>query len=221
MAEKKLNGTAIVTYRCNARCSMCSRYKAPSRPEEDITLDIIKKLPPMSFTNIAGGEPFIRTDLKDAVRELYEKSDINTNGYFTDPYGDAMPCNGTKDEEVMGSLNSQDWEELWNLAQAEKVRNVVRHCNRNCRRIGSASPAMYKYIWKPGFWVIKHKLKALVFKKRHEMSELKIVRDFNSGVVSKEELDGCSTCDKCTVADDGLWETSKADARVFEAHEVL
>ena len=29
-AEKKLNGTVIVTYRCNARCSMCNRYKAPS-----------------------------------------------------------------------------------------------------------------------------------------------------------------------------------------------
>lgn len=27
MAEKKLNGTVIVTYRCNARCSMCNRYK--------------------------------------------------------------------------------------------------------------------------------------------------------------------------------------------------
>ena len=29
--EKKLNGTVIVTYRCNARCSMCNRYKAPSK----------------------------------------------------------------------------------------------------------------------------------------------------------------------------------------------
>lgn len=28
--DKKLNGTVIVTYRCNARCSMCNRYKAPS-----------------------------------------------------------------------------------------------------------------------------------------------------------------------------------------------
>lgn len=35
--EKKLNGTVIVTYRCNARCSMCNRYKAPSKPEEDIS----------------------------------------------------------------------------------------------------------------------------------------------------------------------------------------
>ena len=71
---KKLNGTVIVTYRCNARCSMCNRHKAPSKQEE-ITLETIKKLPPMYFTNITGGEPFIRTDLKDIVRELYKKSD--------------------------------------------------------------------------------------------------------------------------------------------------
>ncbi len=40
----------------------------------------------MYFTNITGGEPFIRTDLKDIVREL-KKSDrivISTNGFFTD-----------------------------------------------------------------------------------------------------------------------------------------
>lgn len=42
MAEKKLNGTVIVTYRCNARCSMCNRYKAPSKPEEEISIETIK-----------------------------------------------------------------------------------------------------------------------------------------------------------------------------------
>ncbi len=85
--EKKLNGTVIVTYRCNARCSMCNRYKAPSKPEEEISIETIKKLPKMYFTNITGGEPFIRTDLKDIVRELYKKSDrivISTNGFFTE-----------------------------------------------------------------------------------------------------------------------------------------
>ena len=45
MADKKLNGTVIVTYRCNARCSMCSRFKAPSRAEEEISIETIKKLP--------------------------------------------------------------------------------------------------------------------------------------------------------------------------------
>ena len=87
VGEKKLNGTVIVTYRCNARCSMCNRYKAPSKPEEELSIETIKKLPKMYFTNITGGEPFIRKDLPDIVRELYKLSDrivISTNGFFTD-----------------------------------------------------------------------------------------------------------------------------------------
>ncbi len=41
----------------------------------------------MAFTNITGGEPFVRQDIPDIVRELYRKSDrivVSTNGYFTD-----------------------------------------------------------------------------------------------------------------------------------------
>lgn len=85
--SEKLNGTVIVTYRCNARCNMCNRHKAPSRPEEELTLATIRKLPPMSFCNITGGEPFLREDLPEIVRELRKKSDrivISTNGFFTD-----------------------------------------------------------------------------------------------------------------------------------------
>lgn len=377
-SEKKLNGTIIVTYRCNARCTMCNRYKAPSRPNEEISLDTIKKLPRMYFTNITGGEPFIREDLPDIVRELYKKSDrivISTNGYFTDriiklaeefpkvgirvsiegleqtnneirglpdgfnrgystlkklvemghpdvgfgmtvqdknapdlvplyhlanelhmefataslhnsfyfveakniihdrpmvaqnfedlinellksnepkkwfrayfnhglinyiygqprllpcdmafdtffidPYGDVMPCNGTKDKEVMGNLNEQSWDELWNSEQAEKVRNVVRHCDRNCWMIGSVSPAMHKYIWKPAAWVIAHKLRP---GKKYDMHELKIVRDYEGGRVTKEDLDKLSTCDMSAVVNDGLSAASKADAHVFETSEVV
>jgi MoaA/NifB/PqqE/SkfB family radical SAM enzyme len=377
-SEKKLNGTIIVTYRCNARCTMCNRYKAPSRPDEEISLDTIRKLPRMYFTNITGGEPFIREDLPDIVGELYKKSSrivISTNGYFTDriiklaeefpnvgirvsiegleqtnneirglpdgfnrgystlkklvemghpdvgfgmtvqdknaldlvplyhlanelhmefataslhnsfyfveakniihdrpmvaqnfedlinellksnepkkwfrayfnhglinyiygqsrmlpcdmafdtffidPYGDVMPCNGTKDKEVMGNLNKQSWDELWNSEQAEKVRNVVRNCDRNCWMIGSVSPAMHKYIWKPAAWVLAHKLRP---GKKYDMHELKIVRDYEDGKVTKEELDKLSTCDMSAVANDGLSEASKAEAHVFETSEVL
>ena len=381
MADKKLNGTVIVTYRCNARCTMCSRYKAPSRPDEELSIETIKKLPKMYFTNITGGEPFIRQDLKDIVRELYKKSDrivISTNGFFTDriidlceefpevgirisieglqqtndeirgledgykrgyetlkklvelkhpdvgfgmtvqdrnandlvplykisdelgmefataslhnsfyfvesknvihdrpmvaknfeelvndllksnspkkwfrayfnhglinyisgqprllpcdmafdtffidPYGDVMPCNGTKDKEVMGNLNKQSWDELWNSEQAEAVRAKVRHCDRNCWMIGSVSPAMHKYIWKPAAWVVKHKAKSLLGMKAYDMHELKVVRDYEEGRVTKEQLDACSTCDMCAQVNDGLSAASKADAHVYETHEAL
>lgn len=359
----KLNGTVIVTYRCNAKCNMCNRYKAPSNPEEEILVETIKKLPKMYFTNITGGEPFIREDLIEIVRELREKSDrivISTNGFFTDriialckefpdigirisiegleetnneirglvdgfnrgydtlkklvamgikdvgfgmtvqdknakdiislynlsdelnvefataslhnsfyfveakniihdrpmvaqefenlvnkllaskspkkwfrayfnhglinyiysqkrllpcdmsfdtffidPYGDVMPCNGTKDKEVMGNLTTQSWEELWNSPQAAEVRKKVRCCDRQCWMIGSVSPAMHKYILVPMLWVLHHKLKFWT-KKKYSMYENKIVRDYRDGKVDKEELDRLSTCDVCAVANDGL-----------------
>lgn len=369
MSDKKLNGTVIVTYRCNARCSMCNRYKAPSKPEEEIGIETIKKLPPMYFTNITGGEPFIRTDLKDIVRELYKKSDrivISTNGFFTeriidlckefpnvgirisiegleetnneirglqdgfqrgystlkrlrkmgmrdvgfgmtvqdknasdlvplyeisnemgmefataslhnsfyfvetkniiqdrlwvaknfeklinrllssrspkkwfrayfnhglinyifsqkrllpcdmsfdtffiDPYGDVMPCNGTKEKEVMGNLNCQTWDEIWNSKEAEQVRKKVRCCERNCWMIGSVSPAMHKYIWIPAWWVIRHKFKALFLKKPYSMYENKIVREYKAGKVTKEQLDKFSTCDKNGIIHNGLPEENE------------
>ena len=380
MAEKKLNGTVIVTYRCNARCTMCNRYKAPSKPDEEISIETIKKLPKMYFTNITGGEPFIREDLPDIVRELYKKSDrivISTNGFFTDriiklceefpnvgirisiegleqtnneirglndgfnrgystlkklvemkhpdvgfgmtvqdknakdlvalydlsnemgmefataslhnsfyfveakniihdrpmvakefeklinklseskspkkwfrayfnhglinyiygqkrllpcdmafdtffidPYGDVMPCNGTKCKEVMGNLNEQSWDELWNSEKAEKVRNVVRHCSRNCWMIGSVSPAMHKYIWKPAWWVIKHKVKFWT-KKKYSMYELPIVRQYKEGKVSKEELDKLSTCDLNAVIDNGLSDASKEQLKYKTGEEIV
>ncbi len=380
MADKKLNGTVIVTYRCNARCSMCNRYKAPSKPEEEISIETIKKLPKMYFTNITGGEPFIRTDIKDIVRELYKKSDrivISTNGFFTDrivdlckefpqigirisieglentnneirglengyqkgyqtlktlremgmtdvgfgmtvqdknapdlvplyklsdemgmefataslqnsfdfveakniikdrpmvaknfenlvnellaskspkkwfrayfnhglinyiygqkrllpcdmsfdtffidPYGDVMPCNGTKDKEVMGNLNRQSWDELWNSPEAEAVRKKVRCCDRECWMIGSVSPAMHKYIWVPLWWVIRHKLKFWT-KKKYSMYENKIVRDYRDGKVTKEELDKCSTCDMCATVNNGLSAESMEQLKNKTGEEIV
>lgn len=378
---KKLNGTVIVTYRCNARCNMCNRYKAPSRPDEEISLETIKKLPPMYFTNITGGEPFIREDLRDVVAELRKKSDrivISTNGFFTDriialckefpdigirisiegleqtnneirglpdgfnrgyttlkklrqmglkdvgfgmtvqdrnaadlvplydlsneldmefataslhnsfyfveakniiknrpmvaenfeklinellnsnspkkwfrayfnhglinyiygqkrllpcdmsfdtffidPYGDVMPCNGTKDKEVMGNLNEQSWDELWNSEQAEKVRSVVRHCDRDCWMIGSVSPAMHKYIWVPAWWVFRHKFLRFWKKKKYSMYELKVVRDYRDGKVTKEMLDKCSTCDMHAVVNNGLSEASKEQLKDKSGEEIV
>jgi MoaA/NifB/PqqE/SkfB family radical SAM enzyme len=297
---------------------MCDCFKDPSKPEDEITLDIIKKLPEMAFTNITGGEPFIRKDIPNIVRELYKKSNrivISTNGYFTDriialckefpkvgirisieglqetndairgipdgynrgyttlktlvemghsdvgfgmtvqdmncedlvplyklsdelnmefatatlhnsfyfrksdnkiinklkvaqnfeklinellkskspkkwfrayfnhglinyiygrkrllpcdmsrdaffidPFCDVIPCNGMEEKAVMGNLKEQTWDELWNSDQSNSVRECTKRCDRNCWMIGSAAPAMNRYIWVPGWWVFKHKI---------------------------------------------------------------
>lgn len=129
--------------------------------------------------------------------------------FFIDPYGDVMPCNGTKDKEVMGNLNECDsWEELWESTQAQEARKKVRCCDRNCWMIGSVSPAMHKYIWVPVLWVLRHKFKFWT-KKKYSMYENKIVRDYRDGRISKEKLDACSTCDMHAVVNDGLSEKSR------------
>ena len=121
-----------------------------------------------------------------------------------------MPCNGTKDKEVMGNLNHQTWDELWNSAEAENVRRKVRHCDRQCWMIGSVSPAMHKYIWKPAWWVFIHKIKGIFSDKPYSMFENKICRDYYDGIVTKEQLDKCSTCDINAIINNGLSEASKA-----------
>ena len=115
--------------------------------------------------------------------------------FFIYPFGDVMPCNGTKEKEVMGNLNQNTWEEIWNGKEAENVRKKVRCCDRQCWMIGSVSPAMHKYIWVPGFWVIKHKIKAIFVKEPYSIYENKICIRYANGQVSKEELDKCSTCE--------------------------
>lgn len=343
MVKRKLYGTVIVTYRCNAHCNMCDCFKDPTKPEEEIALEEIKKLPEMAFTNITGGEPFIRKDLPEIVKELYKKSDrivVSTNGYFTDriialckefpkigirisieglqesndkirgipdgfnrgyktlktlvemkhpdvgfgmtvqdmncedlvplyeisdeydmefatatlhnsfyfrktdnkiddkyhvarnfenlinellkskspkkwfrayfnhglinyiygnkrllpcdmsknaffidPFSDVIPCNGMVEKAVMGNLHqAETWEELWDSPRAEEVRRCTGKCDRNCWMIGSAAPAMHKYIWVPAWWVVKHKL----FKGgRYNLSENPFIPEPGSNSIKK------------------------------------
>ena len=318
MSKGNLHGTVIVTYRCNARCNMCDCYKDPTKASEEIDLATIEKLPDnMVFTNITGGEPFIRKDIADIVEILYRKTQrivISTNGYFTDrilelcekypeigirisiegleetnnlirglpdgfnrgygtlkklvemghkdvgfgmtvqdinakdllplynmsnelgmefatatlhnsfyfrkkdnkidskenvarafeelinvllkskspkkwarayfnhglinyiygnkrllpcemgsngffldPFGNVLPCNGSDKPMVMGNLHEKEFDEIWTSNQASEVRCQVKNCNKECWMIGSASPAMKQRIWIPAMWLFKYK----------------------------------------------------------------
>ena len=148
--------------------------------------------------------------------------DMAFDTFFVDPYGDVMPCNGTKDKEVMGNINEvSTWEELWNSKEADAVRAKVRNCNRNCWMIGSVSPAMHKYIWIPVMWVLRHKFLRYFKNKKYSMFENKIVRDYRDGKVTKEELDRCSTCDFNAVINDGLSESSREQLKNKTGEEIV
>ena len=87
--------------------------------------------------------------------------------------------------------------------------------------IGSVSPAMHKYIWKPAAWVLWHKAKALFTKHPYSMYELKICRDYRDGKVTKEELDRCSTCDMTCAAANGLSRASQEELKTRTGEEIV
>jgi len=314
----KLHGSIILTYRCNAKCNMCEVWKHPSKISEEIGVDVIEKLPQMFFTNITGGEPFVRQDLFEIVGVLRKKTRrivISTNGYFTDrivalckkypdlgirisieglakvndeirripdgfdrglrtllelrmmgvkdigfgmtvqdmncldlvplyllaqglgyefatatlhnshyfhkwdnriedkdkvcgefvkliklllqskrpkdwfrayfnyglinyihgnrrflpcemgqdgffldPLGSILACNGMNEKQPMGNLKEQSWDEIWNSKKAKEVRQKVKDCKKNCWMIGSAAPAIWHHPIKPALWVLKNKI---------------------------------------------------------------
>lgn len=69
------------------QCVMCNIWKHPTTEEEEFGPSLLEKLPDLSFCNITGGEPFLRTDLEDIIRIVQKKADrvvISTNGFMVD-----------------------------------------------------------------------------------------------------------------------------------------
>jgi len=82
-----MEAAIVVTYRCTNRCRMCTTWKYPTSPEEEFKPDLLKKLPRLSFSNVTGGEPFLREDLGEIIFILEKTANrivISTNGYDTE-----------------------------------------------------------------------------------------------------------------------------------------
>lgn len=94
--------------------------------------------------------------------------EAGTANFFIEPYGEVYPCNGLEErywKESMGNIRTTpDFDTLWNSAQAQKVRELVRTCPKNCWMVGTAAPVMKKYIKHPAAWVAKNKIKSLLGK---------------------------------------------------------
>ncbi len=315
----------ILTYRCNAKCSMCNVWHKPTKHSEEITVKDVEKLPSgLRFINVTGGEPFIRQDITEIIEVIRSKTKrivISTNGFFTerivelckkypdlgirisieglqetndtirgvpdgfdrglrtlltlrrmgirdigfgmtvqdmnckdliplyelsnalnyefatatlhnshyfqkwdnrindkkmicnefsklivellksksakkwfrayfnygimnyiyggkrflkcemgteacflDPDGDILACNGMDFKVSMGNIKEKTFDNIWNSEQADKVRSIVKTCNKQCWMVGSAAPAMKKHVHIPVVWVLKNKLRVMLNK---------------------------------------------------------
>ncbi len=85
---KPVDAVLAVTYRCNARCTMCGIWN--SQPVAELPPAIYAKLPAsLRDVNLTGGEPFLRDDLPEihaAVRSVCPRARtvVSTNGLLTD-----------------------------------------------------------------------------------------------------------------------------------------
>ena len=79
------------------------------------------------------------------------------DAFFVEPNGDVLPCNGMDNPMPFGNLREQTWEEIWYSASAEKVRQAVRDCPKQCWMMGSVGQEMKKHLSGPLKWVIAHK----------------------------------------------------------------
>ena len=104
--------------------------------------------------------------------------------------------------------------------ESGNVRKKVRQCDRNCWMIGSVSPAMRKYIWKPAAWVFSHKVQK-IFGLKYSMYENKVVQCYRDGKITKEELDKCSTCDMCAIVNNGLSAASMEQLKNKTGEEIV
>ncbi len=79
IGKRFLNCVWELTYRCNARCAICSYWRNPSDPAKELTLPNIQEGLDKIFeygcrvVNFTGGEPTLRCDLEDIVSYAADK----------------------------------------------------------------------------------------------------------------------------------------------------
>ncbi|MEW6602844.1 MAG: radical SAM protein, partial [Nitrospirota bacterium] len=64
--------------------------------------------------------------------------EMGTESCFIDPSGDVLACNGMDVKIPMGNIRENSFDEIWNSEQANKVREIVKTCRKQCWMVGSA-----------------------------------------------------------------------------------
>ncbi|MBQ4918173.1 MAG: radical SAM/SPASM domain-containing protein [Muribaculaceae bacterium] len=80
-----------------------------------------------------------------------------TDFFFIDPWGNVSPCNGSKEEWVIGNIKEQSFEEIMASEKAKETLEKVKNCKRNCTFIVTERHDMVRRPWIPIMWVLKNK----------------------------------------------------------------
>jgi MoaA/NifB/PqqE/SkfB family radical SAM enzyme len=107
MVKGPTHAIVAVTYRCNARCTMCDIWKM--KPGSELRPEDYRRLPSsLRQINVTGGEPLLRGDLAAVVGVMQERCHrarvvLSTNGLLPDRLGRLLAQ--TRDVAVRVSLD--------------------------------------------------------------------------------------------------------------------
>ena len=116
----------------------------------------------------------IKAKLKDYGRAYFNKSIhrrlMGDSGYrpacgalsdffFIDPWGNISPCNGSKEEWIIGNIKEQSFEEIMGSEKAKNTMEQVKSCTRECSFIVTERHDMKRRPWIPIIWILKNKIR--------------------------------------------------------------
>ncbi len=84
--------------------------------------------------------------------------------FFIDPYGNVSPCNGSKEEWIIGNIKEKSFEEIMNSEDAKKLRQNILNCDRNCTFIVTERHDMSRRPWVPIKWILTNKIRIITGK---------------------------------------------------------
>jgi len=129
----------------------------------ELTNALLKESKPKSWFRALFNLGLVRY-IKDEKRML--PCEAGSTNFFIYPYGDLYPCNGLEKKywlESMGNIrDNKNFEGLWNSPQANKVREMVKVCPKNCWMVGTAAPVIKKNLHKTLPWVVKAKIRSML-----------------------------------------------------------
>ncbi|MDH6534536.1 radical SAM protein [Parabacteroides sp. 52] len=81
--------------------------------------------------------------------------------FFIDPYGNVTPCNGSKEEWILGNIIESDFDDIMHSAKAREIEERISTCQRNCAFIVTERHDMLRRPWVPIKWVVDNKLRLM------------------------------------------------------------